>query len=752
MTKKLSYLTIPSAIDPSTPPAAANNRPPSIPGSSLSSSPRQHPTDLSDAIPEEGDESSSESPNEPMTPVSGREFSDFHHVQQHQHSDVLHADSSSATSNAPLTPAHAPVTKPPLILNTAATSPPKTPDRNPSSVTLASPLAEQQRDATAPSSPAQRRATRRSSSSLMRTVSSMFKRSNSGLQADDKPAGAFGPGLSDPGFSGNIASSDQSLDGGQQLQQDGAPAPRWSVNRSSTTTRSHTPPSPGSPALEMRASSREPARGKVSMPSNEDFFGPKKNRASTGLGLRSKIHFVSHSSSSSGKRPGHDRRRASSFDHTNVQQQQQQQQQMQQQGPAGGDPNDATIRTDRSIWGVAEAGAGAKARRMSLSLPDDFTVDVAELQSEFEYQHKLLGRHGRQLGKGATSMVRPMVRKGYPGEVYAVKEFRGKSSRETRDEYEKKIKSEYSIAKSLHHPNIVETVRLCTDHGRWNHVMEYCSEGDLFSLTDKKYLKRADREKDRLCLFKQLLQGLNYLHAHGIAHRDVKLENLLMTRDSKLKITDFGVSEVFSGIHPGLREAGGQCGVSMGEVRLSPAGITGSEPYISPEVLSKAGDYDPRALDVWGAAVVMIHLIFAGALWTRASPGEKNYDDLVRGWARWNAKHPGGDSTITDSDYPAVAAFDVCVSPPALRRVLLQMLNPDPARRSTIADVAGNRWVRNIECCQLESYDDPVRPIDASKKGGLGRNGSRKIFCHNHLPLQSHGTHTLPKMPGNAGY
>ena len=74
------------------------------------------------------------------------------------------------------------------------------------------------------------------------------------------------------------------------------------------------------------------------------------------------------------------------------------------------------------------------------------------------------------------------------------------------------------------------------------------------------YLKGEDKRKDRLCLFKQLIQGVGYLHAHGIAHRDIKLENLLLTKDSKLKITDFGVSEVFSGTHPGLRESGGQCG------------------------------------------------------------------------------------------------------------------------------------------------------------------------------------------------
>lgn len=518
-----------------------------------------------------------------------------------------------------------------------------------------------------------------------------------------------------------------------------------SVARQSTasSTNTNTNSTPDSPPLEMATSRshRSSSFFGKSLPSPDDFN--KKKRASTGLALRSRaVNFVGR-----GGRPK-TVRRASSFDEGNQR------------------PGARTTTTthdghttsayppERLPWAMPpDTGTGAKARRMSLSLPDDFAVDIAELLNEFEYQHKLLGRHGKHLGKGAASKVTLMARKGSPTELYAVKEFRGKSNRESKEDYEKKIKSEFSIAKSLHHPNIVETVRLCTDHNRWNHVMEYCAEGDMFSLVQKGWLKGEGKLKDRLCLFKQLIQGVAYLHAHGIAHRDIKLENLLLTKDSKLKITDFGVSEVFSGTHPGLREAGGQCGQNMGEVRLCEPGICGSEPYIAPEVLAKKISYDPRALDVWSSAIIMIYMTFGGAIWTRAEPGNTHFDKLVKGWQDWEAKHPEPDAVISETDYPKCYALDFGVNPPALRRVLLQMLHPDPNKRIGIEEINSNRWMRNIECCQLESYEEQGITIDATKKDCcIGKSGSRKIFCHTHLPPKTMGSHSLGKMPGQNGY
>ncbi|KAJ9295574.1 hypothetical protein DTO271G3_6030 [Paecilomyces variotii] len=106
----------------------------------------------------------------------------------------------------------------------------------------------------------------------------------------------------------------------------------------------------------------------------------------------------------------------------------------------------------------ADSGVGLKARRMSANVPDDFTVNSCDLSDEFTTASKVPGRRGREIGKGSTATVKIVYRKDSPENVqYAAKEFRKCGSQEDEVEYKKKVKSEFSIANSLHHPNIVKT-------------------------------------------------------------------------------------------------------------------------------------------------------------------------------------------------------------------------------------------------------------------------------------------------------
>lgn len=394
--------------------------------------------------------------------------------------------------------------------------------------------------------------------------------------------------------------------------------------------------------------------------------------------------------------------------------------------------------------GRAIEGTGLKARRLSTCLPDEFFVDYCELDKEYKSTSAIPFRRGRKLGDGATAEVRLMCRRGGASdEIYAVKEFRAKEKDESEDDYVKKIKSEYSIAKSLHHPNIVETVRLCTHNDRWNHVMEFCNHGELYDLAKKGmfippqfggYYKAADR----LCFFKQLCRGICYLHEHGIAHRDIKLENLLLDSEGHLKITDFGVSEVFSGEHPGMRAAGGECGVDMGEVRLCKPGICGSRPYIAPEVIQKKGLYDPRAIDVWSCAIALFYLSNQSP-WAAADPdNDVKYAAYLRNWEDWLSRHPDGEFTDNEKDgFPKTSPAFQGLDNPGIKKLMIKMLHPNPERRITMREVLETPTMRAIECCTPESYDDPATNIavDAScKKGCKAARQALVVKKHNHIP------------------
>lgn len=191
----------------------------------------------------------------------------------------------------------------------------------------------------------------------------------------------------------------------------------------------------------------------------------------------------------------------------------------------------------------------------------------------------LLAKYGvcekAAIGKGATAVVRLAHKWDRREEkLYAVKEFRKRRKNETEKDYVKKLTSEFCISSTLHHPNIVETVDLVQDEAQhWCEVMEYCPGGDLYAAIKKGTMSTEEIE----CYFKQILEGVAYLHSTGVAHRDIKPENLLLDGRGRVKITDFGVSDVFR-----------MCWEK--KTHLS-KGLCGSEPYIAPEQFEQKGQF-----------------------------------------------------------------------------------------------------------------------------------------------------------------
>ncbi|PPQ70961.1 hypothetical protein CVT24_009961 [Panaeolus cyanescens] len=206
---------------------------------------------------------------------------------------------------------------------------------------------------------------------------------------------------------------------------------------------------------------------------------------------------------------------------------------------------------------------------------------------------KKYGKWGRVLGSGAGGTVR-LIKGKNGGTVYAVKEFRPKRSGETEKEYQKKVTAEFCVGSTLKHPNIIETVDIVYDHGHYYEVMEF-APFDLFSVVMSGKMCRPEI----YCVFRQICDGVEYLHEMGLAHRDLKLDNCVMTATNVVKLIDFGTATVFH--YPG-------------KAHTPATGVVGSDPYLAPEVLSSK-EYDPRKTDVWSVAIIFLCMVLRRFPW-----------------------------------------------------------------------------------------------------------------------------------------
>ncbi|KAK4973529.1 hypothetical protein LTR42_005518 [Elasticomyces elasticus] len=365
-------------------------------------------------------------------------------------------------------------------------------------------------------------------------------------------------------------------------------------------------------------------------------------------------------------------------------------------------------------YGVNQ-GVGSKARRLSIHVPQ-LQVEECKLENHFT----LIARMNKELiGEGGAASVQTMKSKTVSDgkskdKLFAVKEFRPwEEKEETRMEYEGKIKSEFAIAKSLEHPNIVETYRLCysDNHTKWHHVMEFCDQGDLNDAVTKGNFSLEDKN----CMFKQLIRGVDYLHSRGIAHRDLKSENLLIDKHGCLKIADFGTSEVFSGKHPGLRGCRRPSLVDpSAPITNCEPGLVGSKPYMAPEVLAHQHPYDPRAIDIWSCGIVYLSIILGMTAWNEAipddQPGHKNYRNFAAHWDEFIERY-GPERKITkEGPFPQMPKqWQGLRADPAMLALLFGMLHPNPARRTSAREALDTVAVKEMECCQQDGYSDDIK-------------------------------------------
>jgi len=222
--------------------------------------------------------------------------------------------------------------------------------------------------------------------------------------------------------------------------------------------------------------------------------------------------------------------------------------------------------------------------------------------------------------------------------------------------FRERFKQEARSAANLSHPNIVTVHDFGVDPSGVYIVMEYISGTDL-----KTKIKEKGKYsfEEGIPLIIQACAGLGYAHRAGIIHCDVKPQNMLVTSDQRLKITDFGIARALSTV----------------EVDHDPDVVWGSPQYFSPE--QALGELPTPSSDVYSLGVVMYEL-FTGHL-----PFEA---DSVEELIQMHQSQQPADPHIYAPDLPG-----------ELGQILLKVLSKEPSARYRTADQLGHVLSKLIE-------------------------------------------------------
>ena len=202
-------------------------------------------------------------------------------------------------------------------------------------------------------------------------------------------------------------------------------------------------------------------------------------------------------------------------------------------------------------------------------------LDIDDFPKEISSKYEII----QEIGRGAFSIVYKVKSK-ENNNIYCLKKI---NTKKTKDK-----ENEINILSNLSHPNLIKCFFSFYNSENIYIIMDFCEFGDLFSLLQSVKKKKVFVNEDIIWnIAIQVLVGLNYLHSKKIIHRDIKLLNLFMTKDKKIKIGDMGMSIIF-------------------DEEESIHSRVGTPLYIAPELVKKE-KYDYK-IDIWSLGCSLYHL------------------------------------------------------------------------------------------------------------------------------------------------
>lgn len=280
---------------------------------------------------------------------------------------------------------------------------------------------------------------------------------------------------------------------------------------------------------------------------------------------------------------------------------------------------------------------------------------------------------GKLIGRGAYSEVF-IARDKQRNELCAVKVLE-----RSNGEHAKLIDRELAVLRMLNHANIVQIYDIFDSARETYVVMEYLAGGELLDLiTESDHLS----ERNSKHVIREVLQAIQYLHARGIVHRDVKPENILCVNRAwplRVKLTDFGLSKMV-----GLPSSDGTERVMRSQC--------GTAYYLAPEIANNTPYSKP--VDLWACGVVL-YVMLAGKF-----PFYGDTDEKFMRRLRAGVKFP-------DKEWAAVSSD--------AKSLVRGLLDPKPESRLTAIQALQHRWLSDDSMADVDVTSSSVPSVAAQR-------------------------------------
>jgi len=245
---------------------------------------------------------------------------------------------------------------------------------------------------------------------------------------------------------------------------------------------------------------------------------------------------------------------------------------------------------------------------------------------------------------------------------------------------------EISLLKELDHPNVVRLLEIIHDVDKLTLVFEFCDQ-DLKQHLDA-HFGILDHNKIKWFLY-QLLKGVEYCHKRRVLHRDLKPQNLLISKkDNTLKLADFGLARAFT----------------VPVRNYSPEVVTLW--YRAPEVLMGFKNYS-TPIDMWSIGCIFAEMKKGKPLFT----GKTTDQQLMSIFKGLGTPTPEVYPKVVElpqyrDDFPKYPGKDLSVLVPGLEEegydLLRKLLQYDPAKRPTAAEAIEHPYIATARAADRE--------------------------------------------------